>query len=97
MEVLMIENFNYKDTFVVVRDCKFIIENHKKGKTCLCCGKEFQNNEKCILLINNYKYIPNVIIHKDCFDRVLPEYKERLFENIEKDYKEYQELKKIFY
>lgn len=90
------ENFYYKDTFVAVRNCKFVSRNHNEGKTCWCCGNEFQDNEQCILLINNYKHIPNMIIHKDCFDRVNPKYREQLCENIEKDYKEYNELNKIF-
>lgn len=90
------EKVYYKDTFVAIRNCTFRSRNHEEGKTCWCCNDEFKDDEKCILLINNYKYIPNMILHKDCFERVHPDYRDKLCENIERDYREYKELAKVF-
>lgn len=92
----MVEKFNYKDTFVHVRSCKFRSQNHIERKTCWCCNHEFQDEEQCVILINNYKYIPNMIIHKECYNKVKPGYRENMCENIEKDYRDYEELSEIF-
>lgn len=88
------EKFYYKDTFVAARNCTFRSRNHEDGKTCWCCNEEFKDNDECVILINNYKYIPNVLLHKICFDKAD---KESLCCHIEWDYKEYQQLQKIFY
>lgn len=87
------ENFYYKDTFVAVRNCKFRGRNHEDGKVCWCCEEEFQDNDECVLLINNYKHIPNMILHKKCFDN---SNKESLCQHIEWDYQEYKKYQKIF-
>lgn len=90
------ENFYYKDTLVAVRGCLFRSQNHEKGKTCWYCDNEFKDKDECTLLINNYKHIPNMILHKKCFDYVSPEYRDRLCANIERDYREYKEYQKVF-
>ena len=90
------EHFNYKGTFVAVRSCHFRSRNHEDGRTCWCCQEEFKDNDECVILINNYKYIPNMLLHKDCFYKVEPDCREIFCESIENDYKEYKEFEKIF-
>lgn len=88
--------FSYKDTIVHVRQCTFKTQNHDKHKICWCCNKEFKDNEICVILINNYKHIPNMILHKKCFNEITPTTTDDLYALIESDYRTYKRLDKIF-
>jgi hypothetical protein len=90
------EDFYYKDITIAVRKCKFRIQNYAENKTCWCCGNEFQDNEQCVLLISNFRYIPNMIVHKDCFDDCSPRDRIRMCAKVERKYQEYERLSKIF-
>ncbi len=88
------ESFEYKDSFVYVQ--KYHTGNlaEKIQKTCFCCNKKI-NNCRGVLLINNYKYIPNVLIHEECFKK-WENKKEVLCDNIYTKYRQWKELGEIF-
>ena len=50
---------------------------------------------KALLVINNYKYIPNVFIHEKCF-KECENTTDKLFFDIEEAWKKYKSLKEIF-
>lgn len=60
------KKFNYKDSFVAVREWHYGNFPEQMQRTCFCCRRKI-NNCNVTLLVNNYKYIPNVILHSDCF------------------------------
>ena len=90
------ENFYYKDSLISVRESTFKSQNYAEDKTCWCCGNKFQDNEQCVFLIGNWTYIPNMIVHKDCFDDCSSRDRIRMCTEIERKYNEYERLSKIF-
>ena len=54
-------SFDYKDSFVAVREWDAGNIQDDMQRTCFCCGKKI-NNCRAVLLINNYKYFPNMMI-----------------------------------
>ena len=60
-------SFEYKGTPVHVRRWHYGNMPSELQRTCFCCNKKI-NNCMAVLLINNYKEIPNVILHDECFD-----------------------------
>ena len=59
--------FKYKNTPVYVRSWHCGNSPSKLQRTCFCCGDKV-NNCMAVLLINNFKEIPNVILHGECFE-----------------------------
>lgn len=91
------EKFNYKGTLLAVRDCTFRSRNHEDGKTCWCCESEFQEDDKCVILIHNDCSIPNILLHKKCFGNYAQNNNiDRLCSSIKKDYIEYEKMSKVF-
>ena len=91
------KKFYYKGNVVAVLNLKFSEQNHEKGRSCWCCGGEFKHNEECVALINNYRDIPNMLLHKECFEQYdTDEARCELCDKIAKDYSEYTRLNKIF-
>lgn len=91
------EKLYYKDTFVAIQNGIFRSRNHEDGQICWCCKNEFKDKDECILVFNNYKYIPNMIIHRRCFRQQASEMSmNRFLGLVEKDYIEYNKLKNIF-
>lgn len=60
------KNFDYKGTPVFVREWHSGNLPEQMQNTCFCCHRKI-NNCDATLLINNYKYIPNVVMHSKCF------------------------------
>lgn len=88
------KSFDYKDSFVAVREWETGFIPDKMQRTCFCCGKKISNC-KAVLLINNYKYIPNVMLHAACFskreDNVV-----KLCDGIQASYMQYKILDSVF-
>ena len=84
--------FYYKDTFVATDNFTFRRMDNR-NKTCFCCNKEIVSGEDIVLLINNYKHIPNMVLHKNCFEE---QNTTELCQDIEDSYKKYKELHSIF-
>lgn len=82
----------YKDSRVHLRECNGIgkFNPHR----CFCCNEQIKDG-KAILVINNYRYIPNVFIHEKCF-KECENNTDALFSNIEGAWKKYKILKEIF-
>lgn len=89
-----VKSFDYKDSLVAVREWETGIIPDKMQRTCFCCGKKV-NNCKAVLLINNYKYIPNVMLHSECFSRQ-EDKAEELCDCIQSSYKQYRKLESVF-
>lgn len=94
MESFNYETFNYKDSVVTVRHYKTGKLNKEMRKKCFCCLKEIDNCESS-LLINNYKYIPNVLLHKECFEEQKSK-TDDLCNDIVSQYKLFKDLNSIF-
>ena len=84
----------YKDDTVV---CNEHIRGYSSlnPKRCFCCGKFVENGQKVRLLVNNYHFFSNVLVHSDCFDEWKGK-EEELFSDIEEVYNRYKELNEIF-
>lgn len=88
------ESFAYKDSFVAVREWETGIIPKEMQRTCFCCGKKVSSC-KAVLLINNYKYIPNVMLHSECFSRQ-KDRTEELCDDIQSSYGQYRKLESVF-
>ncbi len=86
--------FDYKDSFVAVREWESGHLRDDMQRTCFCCGKKI-NNCRAVLLINNSRYIPNVMLHAACF-KEHENGLEELCDNIRSSYLQYKELHAIF-
>lgn len=60
------KSFDYKDSDVAVREWHCGNLPEQMQRTCFCCRRKI-NNCNATLLINNSKYIPNIMLHSDCF------------------------------
>ncbi len=89
----MVETINYKDSFVNVYHFKKL-PMYLNSRKCYCCNKNIGFDEKVILMINNHKYIPNMLLHEACYKSF--NNKENFIGNIEKDYREYKDKNEIF-
>lgn len=94
MEVEGMEKFMYKDTSVWFKEYESGNLPKELQRTCFCCGKKI-NKCKVVLLINNYKIIPNVLMHSECFS----EWKNKtdeLLGDIENSYSKWNQLNNVF-
>lgn len=92
--VSAMRSFDYKDSFVAVREWETGRIPDKMQRTCFCCRKKI-NNCRAVLLINNYEYIPNTTLHSACFDEQ-EGHLDELCDNIRSAYVQYRELEVIF-
>lgn len=87
-------SFEYKGTPVHVRRWHYGNMPSELQKTCFCCNKKI-NNRMAVLLINNHKEIPNVILHDECFEQWKNKTDE-LCSDIAKAQDDYKRLNEIF-
>lgn len=89
----MEREFIYKDTKI------YAIEHNGRweltSRRCICCNQPIKNG-KALLVINNYKHIPNIIIHTECFNKYDGNYNE-LFSIIETEWQHYKDMREVFY
>lgn len=90
--------YQYKDSFVVIRYMLGEARAYTRPQKCICCGKALNDKECVALLINNYKYFPNILVHKKCLEALENDAEsevkmENLFQKIEQMYQQYRELK----
>lgn len=88
------KELRYRDSIVAVREWETGKVPEKMQRTCFCCRKKV-NNCKAVLLINNYKYIPNVIMHSECFSQQ-EDKAEELCDSIQSSYEQYRKLDSVF-
>ena len=86
--------FKYKNTPVYVRSGHYGNRPSKLQRTCFCCNEKM-NNCMVVILINNYKEIPNVILHDECYEQWKNKTDE-LCSEIAKAHDEYKRLNEIF-
>lgn len=86
--------FKYKNTPVYVRSCHCGNMPSELQRTCFCCGEKV-NNCMAVLLINNFKEIPNVFLHYECFEHWKNKTDE-LCDDIAKAHDGYKRLNEIF-
>ena len=89
-----LQSFKYKDTSVYVRRGHYRNMPSELQRICFCCNEKM-NNCMVVLLINNYKEIPNVILHDECYEQ-WKDKTDELCDDIAKDYDEYKKLNGIF-
>jgi len=82
----------FKDSDVLVRKAEGNWESNPHD--CFCCKKPVQQG-RAVLLMNNYKYIPNILLHEECFDTAELRI-ENLLSDIEREYEQYKILHRIF-
>lgn len=87
------EKVKYKESDVWFRECNgaWDINPHD----CYCCNKPIKTGEKATLIFNNYKYIPNILVHSECFDEQKLKVCE-LLADIEESYNQYKMLSRVF-
>lgn len=61
---------------------------------CFCCREQIKKGE-VLLLMNMYRYIPNILIHEECFKKWEGN-TNSLFSDIEDSWKKYKALKEVF-
>ena len=82
----------YKDSnvYFATHNGRWSMNPHR----CFCCNKPILDG-KAILTVNNSKYIPNVLIHEECFD-IWKNKTEELVSDIESAYNNYKNLQEVF-
>lgn len=93
--------YRYKDSFVVIRYAIIDTAYWDGPRRCICCNKTLAGKEHVALLVNNSRYFPNVLIHRECLDMLensenTEENMEELFQKLEQMYQQYRELKSYF-
>lgn len=88
------KEFKYKDSTVAVREWETGIVPKKMQRTCFCCGKKVSSC-RAVLLINNSEYIPNVMLHSECFSQQ-EDKTEELCDSIQSSYEQYRKLESVF-
>lgn len=88
------QSFDYKDSLVAVKTyyCGNIVPKELIRK-CICCEQPI-NNCGTVLLINNNQYIPNVMLHETCADKITDPV--ALCDDIREKHQQYIKLKNIF-
>ena len=89
-----ITSFKYKNTPVYVRRWHYGNMPSELQRTCFCCEEKI-NNCNAVLLINNYKEIPNVVLHDKCF-KCWEDITDELCDEIAEAYNDYKKLNEIF-
>lgn len=89
-----LKSFKYKNTPVYVRRGHYRNTPSELQRTCFCCNKKM-NNCMVVLLINNYKEIPNVILHDECYEQ-WKDKTDELCDDIAEAYDDYKKLNGIF-
>ena len=87
------EKIQYKGSIVTVRRW-YHRDTGGLKRRCFVCRKEIQDGE-VTLLANNYKHIPNILIHSECLDKWEGR-KEELCGKIEEEYLDWMEKNEIF-
>lgn len=88
----MVEKIQYKDSIIHMR--KINANWNSNPRYCFCCIQPIKNGV-AIAAINNYKYIPNMLMHENCFSEWETKTDE-LFSDMEKSWSKYKTLDKIF-
>ena len=83
---------NYKDSFIYMKECN--ANWGQNNKICYCCKKPIKDG-KILMVINNNRYFPNILIHPDCYSKHKNN-PEKLFAKIEENYKSHKEMRQIF-
>ena len=86
--------FKYKNTPVYVRRGHYRNMPSELQRTCFCCNEKM-NNCMVVILINNYKEIPNVILHDKCYEQ-WKDKTDELCDDIAEAYDDYKKLNGIF-
>ena len=89
-----LQSFKYKGTPVYVRRWHYGNMPSELQRTCFCCNEKM-NNCMVVLLTNNCKKIPNVILHDECYEQ-WENKTDELCDNIAKAYDEYKKFNGIF-
>lgn len=87
-------SFAYKGSRVVVREQQTGNLPEEDQRTCFCCSKKI-NNCKTVLLVNNYRNIPNMLLHAEYFE-VWKDETEDLCRDIEQSYEYFKHLNDVF-
>lgn len=82
----------YKNTNVVIMKGKYR-NNTEHERYCYLCKEKLKEGQSFIFPCNNYKFIPNIAMHEQCFANSDPQ---ETFEKIEKDWTEFKKLEKFF-
>lgn len=83
---------NYKDSVIRIAECNDVCRIDMRH--CFCCNKPFDHN-KTVLAVRSDKSDKYVYIHKECFD-AQSQMTDALFADMERTYREYEEMKKVF-
>ena len=89
-----LQSFKYKNTPVYVRRGHYRNMPSELQRTCFCCNEKM-NNCMVVLLINNYKEIPNVILHDECYEQ-WKDKTDELCDDIAKAHDDYKRLNEFF-
>lgn len=90
----MTKTIPYKDSTVYVAETNANFSSRERPPVCWCCMHNV-NHGKAIMLFNNFKHFPNMVMHEKCFGD-LSHSPNKLFEAIEEDYRKYKTLNIIF-
>ena len=89
------DSFDYKDSFVTIRRFNTgIIVPKEAIRTCIVCGEKI-NQCKAALLINNNRYIPNILLHDECLAKHMDD-PVALCDEIAEKHANYVKLKETF-
>ena len=93
-EAKTMESFSYRDSMVYTQQWQYLKVPGKKH-VCFCCRCEIKTGDDVVGLINNHKYIPNVILHEKCLNEKKSD-TNSLFDDIRKAYEQYKESDAVF-
>jgi len=63
------EKIELDDMWCAIKHMKYSIRSPRK-QTCIDCRKVLKGDEDIIMLINNYIFFPNCLIHKSCIENM---------------------------
>ena len=83
----------YKDSnvYFILQNGRWSMNPHK----CFCCMKPISDGN-AILVANNHQYIPNVLLHEECFD-MWKDKTDELLSDMESAYDDYNTMQEIFH
>lgn len=88
------DDYNYKDSYVYVKDIgKFRQSVYRRKWKCPVCNSYIEDEETVCMVLNNFKYFPNTLVHDECF---IENDSEQVFMEIENKYKTYSEIEDMF-